>query len=243
MINQNNNITFRNLLYNYEITNSKNKYTCNKESTKVILNFNEFITNSQKDKRKYIKKSNGRNINKEIKKQYTDSNINYKANNILLDSMRECYGESTTINNNETYSDCLFNELKDFKSFNENKKNEIKEFNKRNNSNNIKSNKKNINIKNNSTFSKNLEINNIKKNKQKIINFKKVIKSININKNKNRKINQNINTRFLIDSRDSILFDLKNYESNILNSINNIFYNNAQSEKILDSKIKKYNNK
>ena len=241
MINQNNKITFKNLLYNNEIIHRNNKYICKKESHKVILNFNEFIPKIQKDKRKYIRKSNKRNINKEIKKQYTDSNINYKANNILLDSMsmRESYGESTTINNNETYSNCFFNELKDFKSLSKNKKKEIKKFNKRNNSNNLKTNNKNISIKNNyNTYSKDFETNNKKKNQQKIINFKKVIKNVNNNQNKNRKINQNTNIRFLIDSRDNILIDLKNYESNIINALNNIFYNNAQIENILDTKIK-----
>ena len=31
---------------------------------------------------------------------------------------------------------------------------------------------------------------------------------------------------------------MKNYESNIINSLNNIFFNNAQIENILDTKIK-----
>lgn len=220
------------IIYNINSNHLNTPYSKN-----IIINLlpekKRYCTNSKKNRA-----INRRNLNKVIKKGSTS--INYNTNIKLFESIMESNCDSTTINNNETYSDYYNSELNEFKKISKNKKSEIKKI--------IKSHTKHYSdIVNSGILSKSNKKNIIKdKNKykrkksNKIINIKKVIKTnknIKIIKNKyNKRINSNINAKLSID-RNNILIDIKNHELSIVDSLNRIYYNNEHNENLLNLKI------
>ena len=58
------------------------------------------------------------------------------------------------------------------------------------------------------------------------------------NNNQRGNNNKNLNKNLYIDKND-LINDVQNFELDFINNINNIFYNNEQSDKLLESKIEK----
>ena len=204
-----NDYTKNTLLESIKESNCDSTTINNNETNSEDFNYNDLLNDCNKISNN--KKSDIKKISQKHIKHYSDINGSI---NILKNAKNNNKKESMNNNNKKEFNKIKFSKI--YNSCIKKKNTQRIKYPKNNKSINVGCNK----INNKSTLS----------------NISSII-SNNIN-NQKRNNNKNLNMNLYID-KNELINDIQNFELGFINNINNIFYNNEENEKLLESKIEK----